>query len=154
MSGPLPPCGIYKTTTNIAKIPADRFVYFHNHGDPGAGIYMPERWLNNRAEFSKQGTPLSNDEESATLIPLPPEGLYRVRQTFKCTANSNIAFSPGQLVQLGYNRRADSILFVPIWNETGLVMPERGVLMEPENIRYLEQLLVGHAKTDPTQIFH
>ncbi|MBT6176193.1 MAG: hypothetical protein HOI23_03030 [Deltaproteobacteria bacterium] len=154
MSGSLPPCGIYKTTINIGSVPADRFVYFHNHGDPGAGIYLPARWLNNRAEFSKQGVPLTVDHEATTLIPLPPEGLYRVRQTFKCSANSNMTFQPGQLVQLGYNRRADSILFIPIWDESGLMMPDRGVLMEPENIRYLEQLLVGHAKSDPTQIFH
>ena len=154
MSGSLPPCGIYKTTISIGNIPADRFVYFHNHGDPGPGIYLPARWLNNRAEFSKQGVPLATNHEATTLIPLPPEGLYRVRQTFKCSANSSITFQPGQLVQLGYNRRADSILFIPIWDENGLTMPERGVLMEPENIRNLEQLLVGHAKNDPTQVFH
>ena len=87
-------------------------------------------------------------------VALPPEGLYRVRQSFKCSANSNMTFQPGQLVQLGYNRRADSILFIPIWDENGLTMPDRGVLMEPENIRYLEQLVVGHAKSDPTQVFH
>jgi hypothetical protein len=47
----LPPCGVYRTKTAVAGIEAGRLVYFHNHGDPGPGLYPPESWAQNRAKF-------------------------------------------------------------------------------------------------------
>ena len=47
----LPPCGLYRTTAAIGSIEAGRLVYFHNHADPGPGMYLPARWTRNRATF-------------------------------------------------------------------------------------------------------
>ena len=116
----LPPCGIYKTTDSIGSIPPNTFVYFHNHGNPGPGVYPPEKWVQNRAIFQEKGVPLSNELQAKGLVPLPPEGFYRVRQSLKPTAKSQTVFQPGQLVQIGYNRRAETILFVPQIGANGL----------------------------------
>ena len=46
----LPPCGIYRTDLALGdEVPAGRLVYFHDHGDPGPGIYLPRDWVANRA---------------------------------------------------------------------------------------------------------
>ena len=52
----LPPCGLYRTTTKIGEIEAGRLVYFHNHGDPGPGLYLPSGWSNNTARWGARGT--------------------------------------------------------------------------------------------------
>ena len=44
VSTELPPCGLYRTVKPIGSIEAGRLVYFHNHGDPGPGLYFPESW--------------------------------------------------------------------------------------------------------------
>ena len=153
-SSNLPPCGIYKTTDPIGSISPDSFVYFHNHGDPGPGIYTPEKWIQNRAIFRSKGVPLSNELQAKGLIPLPLEGFYRVRQALKPSSNSQTVFQPGQLVQIGYNSRAETILFVPQWGANGLEIPARGVIIEPENMRLLEYLSVAQAADDPSNVLH
>ena len=150
----LPPCGIYKTTDPIGSIPPDSFVYFHNHGDPGPGVYPPAKWIQNRAVFREKGVPLSNELQAKGLIPLPPEGFYRVRQALKPNPNSQTVFQPGQLVQIGYNSRAETILFVPQLGANGLEIPSRGIIIQPENMRFLEYLLVAQAPDDPSKILH
>lgn len=38
------PCGLYRTTRPIPDaVPAGVLVYYHNHGDPGPGVYLPDR---------------------------------------------------------------------------------------------------------------
>ena len=37
----LPACGLYRTLLPIGDLEAGRLVYFHNHGNPGAGVYFP-----------------------------------------------------------------------------------------------------------------
>src|SRR5690606_36395271 len=80
----LPPCGLYRTTEAIGPVPADRLVYFHDHGDPGPGIYLPVAWRKNRAVFAEQGVTLPDPSLARTLRPLLAEGLYRVEQIFTC----------------------------------------------------------------------
>ena len=40
------------------ELAGDHMVYFHNHGNPGPGVYLPESWEHNRAKFSPQGITL------------------------------------------------------------------------------------------------
>ena len=54
----LPECGLYRTTASIGRVAANHLVYFHNHGNPGPGVYLPESWEHNRAKFSPQGITL------------------------------------------------------------------------------------------------
>ncbi len=122
----LPPCGLYRTRTAIAEVPAGKLVYFHNHGEPGPGVYLPKAWSSNRARFHDRGVTLPNPLDASALEPVPAEGLYRVAETFTCCDKNCRTYSPGSLVQLGYNGEGDAILFVPEWTEQGLVFPVRG----------------------------
>ena len=79
---PFPPCGLYKTTEPVGEVPANRLVYFHNHGNPGPGIYLPHAWKGNRARFHEHGTPLPSPELGRALKPLAAEGFYRVAEAF------------------------------------------------------------------------
>ena len=74
MTAALPPCGVYKLTSSVAGIEAGRLVYFHNHGDPGPGLYLPETWQANRAKWSDRGTTVPPDFDAKVLHALPEEG--------------------------------------------------------------------------------
>ncbi|OGQ89848.1 MAG: hypothetical protein A2289_16515 [Deltaproteobacteria bacterium RIFOXYA12_FULL_58_15] len=142
-----PPCGIYRTTLQIGPIEAGKLVYFHNHGEPGPGIYSPQSWNNNRTVFSKHGTTLDEPGLADTLEPLAAEGLYRVSEEFTCCSKNCRSFSPGMLVQLGYNGDAKPLLFVPHWHADGsLHMPERGFALDDGNVAKLELLQVDRPK--------
>lgn len=139
----LPPCGLYRTTVEIDGVPANHLVYFHNHGDPGPGVYLPESWQQNRARFRKQGTTLPTPDLAHSLEALPPEGLYRVLESFHCCEKLCMEFPDGQLVQLGYNGGGEPILFVPRWSDNGLQFPERGQKLSPDRLERMERLKVA-----------
>lgn len=148
---PLPSCGLYRTTREIAGVPANRLVYFHNHGEPGPGLYLPQGWKLNRAQFAQQGHTLPSPDAAAALQPLAPEGLYRVREPFFCCAKQCQRFEPELLVQLGYNGAGDAIVFVPEWTPAGLAIPETGSGIDAEKVKLLAPLKLaasapaGHA---------
>ena len=101
-------CGLYRTTVAIEHtLAAGVLVFFHNHGDPGPGLYLPQGWKNNRALFHGRGILLPDPSYLATLQPLLPEGLYRVRDPFFCCEDRCHYFEEELLVQLGYNARAE-----------------------------------------------
>jgi hypothetical protein len=143
----LPPCGLYRTTRPLDdRIPAGRLVYFHNHGEPGPGIYLPTGWRLNRARFGERGTPLPTSEWAATLEALPAEGFYRVREPFHCCEKRCRLFEADQLVQLGYDAQARALLFVPEWSDAGLAIPERGSLVDHERLARLAPLKVPEVR--------
>jgi len=139
----LPACGIYRTTAAIGEVPPGTFVYFHNHGSPGPGIYQAEAWAHNRAQFSKRGTTLPDDKSAEKLAPLAAEGLYRVTEEFTCCGKACRTYRPGTLVQLGYNRKGEGILFLPTMAKAGLTLPERGTKIEDDRTAKLERLIVA-----------
>src|SRR4051812_6978568 len=96
-----PSCGLYRTTRALDDLPAGRLVYFHNHGEPGPGIYLPRAWNLNRAEWQARGITVPGPDWSSTLQPLPAEGLYSVRSAFHCCDKQCVRFDEHQLVQLG-----------------------------------------------------
>lgn len=139
----LPPCGIYRTRQPIGtSVPAGRLVYFHNHGEPGPGIYLPEAWKLNRAQWHRHGATIPNDAWAATLEPLPAEGLYRVREAFHCCEKKCRLFEQDLLVQLGYNGEAMPLLFVPEWTASGLAIPETGTQIDTGRLARLAALKV------------
>ena len=142
---PLPPCGIYRTTQPLEAIPAGRLVYFHNHGDPGPGVYLPERWVNNRAIWQARGTTATSEAWIGSLQALPAEGLYKVREEFFCCVNRCRRYEVGALVQLGYDAEAGALLFVPEWTEASLHFPVDGLKFEAKNAQRLEPLKVTEA---------
>lgn len=143
----LPPCGIYRTREPLeGHVPAGRLVFFHNHGDPGPGVYLPSGWSLNRARWSDTGHTIPSAEWAATLEPLADEGLYRVAETFTCCAKACRTYEPDLLVQLGYNAEAEPLLFLPEWTDAGLAIPEMGVPIDADRLRCLVALRVVEAE--------
>lgn len=145
----LPPCGLYRTTATVGSIPAETLVYFHNHGNPGAGLYLPEGWRHNRAQFSQNGHTLPGPESVAHLEPLPPEGFYRVTSAFHCCEKNCRLFEPESLVQLGYNGNGQAILFSPELVDGMLAVPERGTAIDHSHLNDIRQLKMRVAKRPP-----
>ena len=142
MKTPLPPCGLYRTTGPVGSIPSDRLVYFHNHGDPGPGLYLPASWTGNRVKLQERGTLLPSPEDVRWLEPLPPEGFYRVTETFFCCEKRCRSYEPETLIQLGYNGSGEAIAFVPEIVDGMLAAPEHGSRIDHENFARLKQLRV------------
>jgi hypothetical protein len=138
----LPPCGLYRTVGPIGSVPAGRLVYFHNHGNPGPGVYLPVRWTANRAHFGDQGVSLPDPSAVRSLVPLAPEGFYRVIEPFHCCEKRCRRYEPQMLVQLGYDAAATPILFVPEIVDGVLARPERGLRIEAPGMAALEALKV------------
>jgi hypothetical protein len=147
----LPPCGLYKTTVPLGEhIPAGRLVYFHNHGEPGPGVYLPGAWRQNRAQWQDRGHVIPDSAWAGTLEPLPPEGLYRVVETFTCCEKNCRTFEPELLVQLGYDGQARPILFLPELSERGFAVPETGQIIDAKRLAKLAALkVVSPAATAP-----
>jgi hypothetical protein len=150
MSESLPPCGLYRTTQAIGGVPAGRLVYFHNHGDPGPGVYLPREWRNNRAEFDERGTTLTEPAQADTLEPLPREGFYLVVEPFWCCEKHCRRFEPDELVQLGYNRSAEPLLFVPELVDGQVAIPTMGTKVEPRRFEQLRRLKIPEARAHTT----
>jgi hypothetical protein len=137
-----PPCGLYRTVRPIAGIPEGRLVYFHNHGNPGPGVYLPERWTANRAQFSPNGSTLRQQDDTSALQPLPREGFYRVTAAFHCCAKRCTELAPDMFVQLGYDGAGRALLFLPELTAHGITIPERGTLVDDDAFAKLSQLEV------------
>ncbi|MGE0791754.1 MAG: hypothetical protein AB7S26_39125 [Sandaracinaceae bacterium] len=142
MSVTLPACGLYLTTAPIDTVPAGRLVYFHNHGDPGPGIYLPASWEGNRARFQAKGHLLPAPDDARHLAPLLAEGFYRVRESFTCCEKRCRQFEADTLVQLGYNGVGDAILFEPEWSAGQLTLPTRGTVIDRGKTAQLTRLRV------------
>lgn len=136
----LPPCGLYRTTGAIGGIPSGRLVYFHNHGDPGPGLYLPTGWTRNRVEVSDRGTTLTDNSLLRYLEPLPPEGLYRVTEAFHCCERKCTQFEPETLVELGYNGEGQAIVFLPELVDGEMVIPTSGTAIDHARLVSLKQL--------------
>ncbi len=132
MTTDLPPCGVYRTLAAIGGIEAGRLVYFHNHGNPGPGLYLPERWNRNRAQFSARGMTVPDGFDPRALKPLPREGFYRVAKTFHCCAKKCVEFAPEAFVQLGYNGNGDPLLFTPELVGGAFEIPDRGTKLDDD----------------------
>jgi len=127
-------------------VPAGRLVYFHNHGDPGPGIYLPAGWSATRASFHERGHTLPGPEAVHDLEALEPEGFYRVAEPFNCCAKKCRSFEEEALVQLGYDAEATPILFTPELVGGQLAIPERGTRIDRERVEMLRRLRIPVSK--------
>jgi hypothetical protein len=118
------------------------FVYFHNHGNPGPGVYFPASWSHNRAKFSENGTTVPATFDSTALHPLLAEGFYRVTSAFYCCAKQCTKFEPDSLVQLGYNGAGQALVFIPELGAGGMHIPDRGSLVDDVQLKNLAALKV------------
>ncbi|MCA9670489.1 MAG: hypothetical protein KC503_33060 [Myxococcales bacterium] len=140
-------CGLYRTTQPIGEdVPAGVLVYYHNHGDPGPGVYLPREWRNNRAQFHEEGITVPDESYADSLEPLLAEGLYRVVEPFYCCEKRCQYFEPELLVQLGYNGDAEAILFVPELIDGAIALPMEGILVDDERLVKLSALKVPESQ--------
>lgn len=144
----IPPCGLYRTLVQIGDVPAGRLVYLHDHGNPGPGIYLPERWNTNRAVFQPRGMTLPPEFDAKQVQALPREGFYRVTKAFHCCAKKCVEFDKDVLVQLGYNGAGRALVFVPELGEGALKIGERGSLVDDAVLVHLAALRVHEPASD------
>ena len=147
----LPPCGLYRTTAPIGPIPMGRLVFFHNHGDPGPGLYLPEGWKGNRVQLAQKGNLLPDPADVRNLEPLPEEGFYRVLEPFHCCEKRCRRFGEEALVQLGYNASGQAIVFVPEIIDGMLAVPSQGSAIDHTNLAHLRHLKVAVSRSENMQ---
>lgn len=147
VSTDLPPCGLYRTSKPIGSIEAGRLVYFHNHGDPGPGVYPPESWSANRAKFSSGGTVIPAGFDYKSLRALPPEGFYRVKKQFYCCDKQCMKFEPEAFVQLGYNGSGKALVFIPELGGSAIAIPDRGTFVDDVALDNLVLLRIAEKKS-------
>jgi hypothetical protein len=144
----LPECGLYRTTKALpeheGEIPAGILVYFHNHSDSGLPVVMaPEHNVHNRWHFHGAGRPFRGMSWAESLVKLPGEGFYSLRKAMSFEGGE---WPKGALVQLGYNKNADPILFIgqvrAQLDENDLWFSDRGVSITREQLALLEALQV------------
>ena len=131
-----------------ATIEAGRLVYFHNHGNPGPGLYFPESWAHNRAQFSQNGMTVPADSIRVRCAPLPAEGFYRVKAAFFCCAKQCMKFEPEAFVQLGYNGAGKALVFIPELAGGVISVPERGTFVDDEALENLVLLKMPERTDD------
>ena len=125
----LPDCGLYRTGAALRgheeQVGAGILVYFHNHSDQGPPMVLtPHANEHNRWQFHESGWGIEDDAFLAALITLKPEGLYVNVEHLHVTREEIIP--PRTLLQLGYNRSGDSILFVGRFEANSIVFPSQG----------------------------
>lgn len=141
----LPDPGLYRTTQAMPgheqDFPAGVLVYL---GQPSNGgvkfVVRPGRNTRNRWFWGEPTTPLRSPSWANTLKRLPSEGFYTLPEDLNMDGGGR--WLKNAIVQLGYNDKAQGILFVGQWQEDGeqnvLQFSDRGVIIEDS---LLERLL-------------
>lgn len=126
----LPPCGLYRTTQALPGkeewVRENLLVYFHNHSQQGPPLLLlPATNTHNRWSFHDKGYLIREPEYVGTLQPLMDEAFYTLTEPIYLSRDE---FIPEEtLVQLGYNRSADPILFLAKFTENMIVFPNSGL---------------------------
>lgn len=143
MQEKLPACGLYRTTEPLPGkeqwVRENLLVYFHNHSQQGPPlILLPASNNQNRWSFHEKGYLIRDAHYIAALQPLKPEGLYVLSQPIYLSRDE---FIPEQtLVQLGYTRSADPILFLAKFAENTITFPASGLKCTMEIFDLLEDV--------------
>ena len=147
-----PPCGVYKTTAPLSGkeewVRENLLVYFHNHSQQGPPLLLlPAANTGNRWSFHDKGYLIRDSDYVDSLVELLEEGLYVLTEPIYLSRDE---FIPEEtLVQLGYNRSADPILFLAKFVDNQVVFPTSGLkctmeifeMLKPVNFR-----LPGYAR--------
>lgn len=152
MAGPiknsLPDCGLYRTTKALPgheeQFPAGVLVYFHNHSESGLPeIYAGDHNIHNRWHFHGPGVTFRALSWADSLARVPAEGFYTLRREMKFEGGS---WPKGAIVQLGYTRAAEPILFIAQvrskLDENDLFFSDKGVGIQRDQLALLEQAVI------------
>lgn len=143
MSEQLPPCGLYRTTEPLPGkeewVRENLLVYFHNHSQQGPPlVLLPASNSHNRWTFHDKGYLIREPEYVQSLVALKPEGLYTLSEAIHLSHEEMI---PEQtLVQLGYNRGADPILFLAEFEKSSIKFPTSGLKCTLEIFELLDEV--------------
>lgn len=128
-----PDCGLYITGQGLDghedHLGEGVMIYFHNHSETGPPIVLlPDTNTNNRWAFQDQGHLIEDKKFISSMKAIPSEGFYRLQHHLHIDQNKTI---PEQaLVQLGYTRTGEPILFVPSLEGSSLSFPKTGFRWE------------------------
>lgn len=144
----LPNCGLYRTSKPLpeheTEVPAGTLVYFHNHSESGLPVVItPDHNILNRWHFHGAGIPFRGLSWADSLVKLPNEGFYSLRKGLDFEGGQ---WPKGTLVQLGYTKAGDPILFIAqqraSMDENDLWFSDRGVGISRDQLNVLEALNV------------
>jgi hypothetical protein len=156
-------CGLYRAHKalpgNEEAVPAGTLVYFHNHhaSDPNRAlpsIIPPDHNIHNRWHFHAETA--INDIRSPSWVDslekLPDQGFYTLKRDLSVEGG---VYPKGSLVQLGYTRTADPIVFIarvrPTLAENDLFFSDKGVGLKREQLNILEPVIVNMDQGDGTE---
>ena len=135
--------GIYKTNEylpgNEAQVGPDQLVLIRTDGEfAPASVLLPVNNVHNQWRFQMPGIkiPATSLSWGESLSKLPHEGFYRLREEF--TFGEKGKWIENAIVQLGYTRKAEPILFIaqrraPLTNNE-LWFSDRGVKIELDQV--------------------
>ena len=135
----LPDCGMYRTGASLPgheeEVPGGTLIYFHNHSDEGTPIVLtPHDNTHNRWSFHDRGWLVEDPGFISALIPLKEQGHYTVSGHHLHVSKEEI-IAERTLVQLGYNRRGDTILFVAEFEGNVIKFPSQGFRFESPSVQ-------------------
>lgn len=141
VSTKLPECGLYRTTRPLPGkeewVRENILVYFHNHSQQGPPlILLPATNANNRWTFHDKGYLIREGGFAETLQPVKPEGFYVLTEPIYLSRDEFIP--EDTLVQLGYNRSADPILFLAKFSSDTINFPNSGLKCTTEIFEMLK----------------
>jgi len=144
----MPDCGLFRTGVTLAghekEVPANILVSFHNHSDQGtAMVQLPHQNEHNVWSFHNRGWGIKDPEFIRAMIALKPQGVY-VISGHHLHVSEEKTIPENTLVQLGYNRAGDSIIFVGSQHQNSIVFPETGYRFEnPDVQKFLKRLTLS-----------
>jgi hypothetical protein len=152
----LPDCGLYRTTKALPgyeeRIPANSLVYFHNHGEnngPLPTVIPPDHNVHNRWHFHGPPVEFRGLTWAESLERVSPEGFYTLRRELSFDGGK---WPKGSLVQLGYTKNADPILFIARvrsrLDENDLFFSDKGVGVKRSDLSILEPSTVYEEPND------
>lgn len=130
----LPPDGLYRTSEGLAgkgeKVRAGMLVYFQQRSGDGESpiVLLPGRNAHNKWRFRRAGFLVRDVAWVGTLQPLLSEGYYLTSEPMELT--SQVKLGAYALVQLGYNREGDPIVFPARYEGNAIVFEARGKRFE------------------------
>jgi hypothetical protein len=144
----LPNCGLYRTSKPLPEhedaFPTGSLVYFHNHSDSGLPVVIaPDHNIMNEWHFHGAGTPFRGLSWADSLIKMPEQGYYSLRKQLDFEGGS---WPKGTLVQLGYTKTGDAILFIGQKKsqraDNTLWFSDRGVPLARERLSLLDAVSI------------
>ena len=161
-------CGLYRATKALPghedAVPSGTLVYFHNHSSnngPLPSVIPPDHNIHNRWHFHGE-TAIDNVRSPSwveSLEKVPDQGFYTLRKELTFDGGSR---PKGAIVQLGYTRTADPILFIgrvrAALAENDLFFSDKGVGIKRDQLSLLEPAVIytepGDGSVHPTGPSH